>query len=320
MKKSTKLLALLSLTGTMLLSACSSEENASTEAGSEEKVIGVSMANFSDQYVTYMMDAMEAEEKKHPEYEFVYVDAQEDSSTQMSQIENFISQGVDSIIFTPVDTVAADQIVDTINEADIPSIVLLKTFEGVEKATAYVGSESIEAGKIQMEEAAKQLGGKGNIALLMGPLGHEAQIKRTEGNEEIISSQPDMKVVLEGAADYDRAKGMTLMENWLQSGKKIDAVIANNDEMAIGAIMAIEAAGKLDDILVAGIDATPPALEYVESGKMELTVFQDAIGQGTSAVQAAVKAANGEKIEKNIYIPFELVTKENAAEYAKKWQ
>jgi len=154
----------------------------------------------------------------------------------------------------------------------------------------------------------------------MGPLGHEAQVKRTEGNKQVIEKNPDMKVVLEDAADYDREKGMTLMENWLQTDQKIDAVIANNDEMAIGAIMAIEAAGKLDDILVAGIDATPPALEYVQDGKMELTVFQDAIGQGTSAIQTAVKAANGEKVEKNVYIPFELVTKENAAEYAEKWK
>lgn len=301
-----------------MLSACSG--GAQGSQSKDHKVIGISMANFSDQYVTYMMDAMKEEEKKYSSVEFIYTDAQDDSSTQMSQIENFISQGVDTIIFTPVDTVAAEGMLDMIHAADIPSIVLLKTFDGVEKATAYVGSESIQAGIMQMEEAAKQLAGKGNIAILMGPLGHEAQVKRTEGNKQVIEKNPDMKVVLEDAADYDREKGMTLMENWLQTDQKIDAVIANNDEMAIGAIMAIEAAGKLDDILVAGIDATPPALEYVQDGKMELTVFQDAIGQGTSAIQTAVKAANGEKVEKNVYIPFELVTKENAAEYAGKWK
>ncbi|MEM1505303.1 sugar ABC transporter substrate-binding protein [Domibacillus sp. 8LH] len=320
MKKSRKWLAAMGFLFILLLAGCSKEAGGPEDKAEDHKVIGVSMANFSDQYVTYMLDAMKEEEKKHSSVEFIYTDAQDDSSTQMSQIENFISRDVDTIIFSPVDTVAAEGMLDTINAASIPSIVLLKTFDGVEKATAYVGSESMQAGIIQMEEAAKMLGGKGNIAILMGPLGHEAQVKRTEGNKQVIDKKPKMKVVLEGAADYDREKGMTLMENWLQTNKKIDAVIANNDEMAIGAIMAIEAAGKLDDILVAGIDATPPALEYVQEGKMELTVFQDAIGQGTSAIQTAVKTANGEKVEKNILIPFELVTKENAAKYAEKWK
>jgi inositol transport system substrate-binding protein len=165
-----------------------------------------------------------------------------------------------------------------------------------------------------MEEVAKQLGGKGNIAIMDGMLGHEAQIKRTEGNMKIIEQHPDMEVVLQNTAEWSRTQGMNLMENWLQSGEQIDAVVANNDEMAIGALLAIEAAGKLDEIIVAGIDATPDALELMQVGKLDVTVFQDAIGQATKSVQLAVKAANGEKVETEM-IPFRTVTSENVDEF-----
>lgn len=118
-----------------------------------------------------------------------------------------------------------------------------------------------------MEEVEKLLNGKGNIAIMDGQMGHEAQIKRTEGNKQIISKHPDMKVVLENTAEWNREKGLNLMVNWLQSGKKIDAVVANNDEMAIGAIMALKEKGKLKDVLVAGVDATPAALKLVKALK-----------------------------------------------------
>jgi inositol transport system substrate-binding protein len=153
-----------------------------------------------------------------------------------------------------------------------------------------------------------------------GGLGHSAQIERTAGYKEVIKKYPDMKIVLEGTAEWDRAKGMALMENWLNSGKKIDAVVANNDEMAIGAANAIINAGKKDQIVVAGIDATPDALQFMKSGKLDITVFQDAKGQGRSAIETAIKAAKGEKVEKFNWIPFQVVTKEKVEEYIKKWE
>lgn len=250
----------------VVLAGCSGED-------SNKKVIGISLQNFSDEFRTYIIDAMKEEQKKHPDIEFVYADAQNDSSTQKGDIENFIARNVDAIIFTPVDTVAAMDIVNTVNDADIPLIVLNQTFDGVEEAAAYVGSESIESGILQMEEVAKLLNGKGNVAIMDGTLGHEAQIKRTEGNMQIIKEHPGMKVVKKGSANWSRPEGMELMENWMQSSK-INAVVANNDEMAIGAIMALEAEGKLKDTVVAGIDATPAALDMMKEGKLKVTVFQ----------------------------------------------
>jgi inositol transport system substrate-binding protein len=297
---------------TVILAACGGAEEASSgnDTGEDKKVIGVALSSVSDTFRTFVYDAMEAETKKHPEFEFVFSDAQEDSAKQMNQIENFITQGVDSIILMPVDTVVAPDIVARANEAGIPLIVVNQTFDGVEEASAFVGSSSIESGLIQMEEVAKQLEGKGNIAIMDGMLGHEAQIKRTEGNMQIIEQNPDMKVVLQGTANWSRVEAMKLMENWLQSGEEIDAVVANNDEMAIGALLAVEAAGKLNEIIIAGIDATPDALELMKAGKLEVTVFQDAKGQGAKAVETAVKAAKGEEVE-SVSVPYKLVNTEN---------
>lgn len=312
MKKMTKWLSAVMMGGALVLAGCSGD-------GGSEKVIGVSLQNFSDEFRTYILDAMEEEEKNHPDIEFVYADAQNDSSTQKGDIETFIARGVDAIIFTPVDTVAAVDIVDTVNEADIPLIVLNQTFDGAEKAAAYVGSESIESGILQMEEVAKLLGGKGNVAIMNGTTGHEAEIKRTEGNKQIIEKNPDIQVVKEGTANWVRPEGLELMENWLQTGEQIDAIVANNDEMALGAIMALEAEGKLEDTIVAGIDATPAALDMMKEGKLDVTVFQDATGQGKASIETAVKAANGEDVEDAI-IPYQLVVPENVDEFIKKYE
>jgi inositol transport system substrate-binding protein len=309
------ILIMLGLILSIMLTACGGEEG-STEAGSagDKKVVGVALSSVSDIFRTYVYDAMQEEAGKYPEFEFNFSDAQEDSAKQMSQIENFISRGVDAIILMPVDTVLAPDIVTRAKDADIPLVVVNQTFDGVEDATAFIGSSSLESGLMQMEEVAKQLDGKGNVAIMNGTLGHEAQIKRTEGNMQIIEQHPDMQIVLEGTANWSRPEGMKLMENWLQSGKKVDAVVANNDEMAIGALLAIEAAGKLDQIVVAGIDATPDALDYLQEGKLEVTVFQDAKGQGAKAVETAVKAANGEETE-SASIPFKLVNEENVEDF-----
>jgi inositol transport system substrate-binding protein len=299
----------------------SNEQATEENQDSKDKiVIGAALPDFDDKWLSYLQDGIKEHEASQENVEVIYVDAMNDANKQLSQVENFISQKVDAILIIPVDTVSAPNMVDKANGANIPIVVVNRQYEGVEDATAYVGSESITAGIMEMEEVANILNGKGNIAIMNGQMGHEAQIKRTEGNKQIIEQHPDMEVVLEGTAGWDRAKGLTLMENWLQSGNQIDAVVANNDEMAIGAIMALEAAGKLDQVVVAGVDATPDALEFVKEGKLSVTVFQDAKGQGKGGLETAIKAAKGEEVDDFVWIPYELVTKDNVEEYIKKWK
>lgn len=297
--------------------------NAQASKDKDKIVIGAAMPVFDDKWLSYLYDAIKKYDAEHKEVEVKMVDAKNDSSKQLTQVETFLTEGVDAIIICPVDTSAVKPMVEEANDANVPVVVVnrIPTKDVLDKIYAYVGSESIQAGTMQMEKVAEMLGGKGNVAIMTGELGSESQVKRTEGNKQVIKKHPGMKVVREGTANYQRAEGIKLMENWIQSGDKIDAVVANNDEMAIGAIMALEAAGKLNDVVVAGIDGTPDALEYVKAGKLKVTVFQDPVGQGRGAVETAVKAAKGEKLDnKFVWIPFELITKENVEKYEKKWQ
>ncbi|SEN20021.1 sugar ABC transporter substrate-binding protein [Lihuaxuella thermophila] len=297
--------------------------NALAGKNKDKIVIGAAMPVFDDKWLSYLYDAMKKYDQEHIEVEVKMVDAKNDASKQLSQVETFLAEGVDAIIICPVDTSAVKPMVEEANSANVPVVVVnrIPTKDVLDKIYAYVGSESIQAGTMQMEKVAELLGGKGNVAIMNGELGHEATVKRTEGNKQVVKKNPGMKIVREGTAKWQRAEGIQLMENWIQSGEKIDAVVANNDEMAIGAIMALEAAGKLNDVVVAGVDGTPDALEYVKAGKLKVSVFQDPMGQGRGAVETAVKAARGEKLNnKFVWIPYELITKENVEKYISKWK
>ena len=186
----------------------------------------------------------------------------------------------------------------------------------------YCGSKSIEAGIMNMEELGKAMGGKGNLAILMGALNHEAAIGRTDGIKQVVKEKfPDIKVTREQVGNWKRAEGKTIMENWLASGQEIDGVASNNDEMALGALQAIKAAGKLGKIFVGGTDAGHDALESMDKGELNNTVFQDPVAQGEEGVNAAYlmvkKEPNPKVVDGNIWIPYQKVTKENFKSYMK---
>jgi inositol transport system substrate-binding protein len=295
-----------------------------TEAPKEEpkeKVkIGWALSNFDDKWLSYMLNAAQAKAEELTDAEVIFVDAKDDTAKQMSQIENFIAQGVDAICVIPVNSEATGPLTQACKDAGIPLISVNRYLKNQDEATSYVGSESIKAGIMQMEYIGEKLGGKGNIVILRGADGHEASENRTNGNKQVIAEKyPDIKVVAEQVGNWDRAKGMQITENWIQSGMQFDAVVSNNDEMAIGAIMALKDAGMMDKVLVAGIDATPDALEYLKEGTLACTVFQNASGQGAGSVEAAYKVAKGEKIDKEVWIPYELVKPEQYEEYMAKW-
>lgn len=307
---------------TFFTAGCTSDLTApeikSGENQNEKLVVGVAHADFSDPWLGFLLNGVKEYEAASKEIKAVYVDAANDSNKQIEQAEAFIKQGVDSMMVIPVDMVAAELILEKAKRADIP--VVLVNRESLETKSVYVGSDALSFGTMQMEEVAKLLNGKGNVAIMNGQIGHPAQKQRTEGNKQVIERYKDMHVVLEGTAGWNREQGKKLMQNWLESGQKMDAVVANNDEMAIGAIQAAEEAGKLGDIVFAGIDGTPDALAYVKAGKLSATVFQDAKGQGQSGIQAAIKLAKGERVQETTYVPEELVIKKNVDVYLNKWK
>ena len=283
----------------------------------KKKVIGVCIGDFSNQFHTYIMEGMKKEAEKYPDFGFVYVDGKFDPGIQMGQAENFIAQKASAIIFLPGDSEAAKPAVEKIAAANIPLIDVNTKVGNIEKVTSYIGSDTVESGHFLMEGMAKALGGKGTIVELQGQYGHEPQVLRHQGIEDILKKYPDIKVVASDTGKWSREDGMRKMENWLQSDlrDKFDAVVAHNDEMAIGALKAIEAAKLNKKILIGGIDATPDMLNYLKEGKTTLTVFQDAMGQGAKSIEVAVSAAKGEKVEKEYMIPYKLVMPEEADQY-----
>jgi inositol transport system substrate-binding protein len=184
--------------------------------------------------------------------------------------------------------------------------------------TAFVGSRDEESAQIAMEFIAKRLNGKGNVVMMHGFMGQAAQIKREKGARDVLAKYPDLKLIADQTAEWDRAKAMSLMENWIQAhGEKLQAVFAQNDEMAMGALLALEQAKLKEKVIVVGVDAIADALQAVKAGRLDATVFQDAEGQGRGAVETAVKILRKEPYEKQVMIPFQLVTKENVGSFLK---
>jgi inositol transport system substrate-binding protein len=298
------------------VSGCNQKQNADQNAApaQHQLTIGITYQNLQNEFIINIQDAVRAEAKKQ-NVNLIESDGQGNADDQISQVQNFIARGVDAIILNPYDKEGSAHAVDLAVQAHKPIVVVNAIVSNLQKANAYVGSEDAEAGRIEAQRIMDILHGKGNVVIIHGPNGHSAEVQRSEGIKEVLVKYPDVKVVAEQTANWDRAQALNLMENWLASGQKIDAVLAQNDEMALGALKAVEAAGKQNDIAVIGIDAIPDALKAVQDGKMVGTVFQDAKGQGTLAVDMAVQLAQGKTVQHDNYIPFQLVTKTNVAPF-----
>jgi len=292
-------------------------------AQAAEKVkIGVAMSNFDDVWLTLVRDAITKWASAHPDVQITMVDGSDDTAKQVGQVENFLAQGMDAVVILPVDTSATGPVTKAVLKAGKPLVYVNRKPANLPKGVVYCGSKSIEAGIMNMEELGKAMGGKGNLAILMGALNHEAAIGRTDGIKQVVKEKfPDIKITREQVGNWKRAEGKTIMENWLASGQEIDGVASNNDEMALGALQAIKAAGKLGKIFVGGTDASHDALESMDKGELNNTVFQDPVAQGEEGVNAAYlmvkKEPNPKVVDGNIWIPYQKVTKENYKSYMK---
>ncbi len=284
-------------------------------ATEKQWVIGVSLLNLSSEFIVLLNQAMEAKAKELS-VRLVVNDAQRSAEKQVQQVESFIAQKVDAIILNPCEMEASSPAVTKALAAGIPIVNV--NSETRATPTAFVGSRDEESARLAMEYIARRLNGQGQVAMMQGFLGQAAQLKRDQGAREVLARQPGLKLVLEQTAEWDRAKAMSLMENWIQShGDRIQAVFAQNDEMGMGALLALERAKIKDKVIVVSVDAIADALQAVKSGRLDATVFQDAKGQGGTAVETTVKILRGQPYEKQVFISFQLVTKESISDYIK---
>ncbi len=245
-------------------------------------------------------------------------DGNNDASTQLRQVETMITDGVDAIILNPQDADACVACVEAAEEAGIP-VFGVNTMVNTDKLTSYVGSQDVGAGEEIMQFMIDHMGRNDfKIVVLEGPMGQSAQLQRWEGINNVLAENPDIEILAYDTANWSRSEAMTLMETWLTThGDSIEAVVAENDEMALGARQAIEDGGY--DIPCIGIDGITDAVAAVKEDRMIASDFQDAEGQISGAIDAAVKVLNGEEVEKEIWIPFQMITKDNVSEFENRY-
>ena len=301
------------------------EAAAPTEAAApaEVKTITIGVSLYArDQFISTLEQGILAA----AEAAGVTVDSQEannDTQKQAEQVRTFAAKGYDVMIVNLVDTSTAETIIA--EAGGIPIIFVNRRPADsvlVEGKYAYVGSQEWDAGKMQAEFLAKYFAGRTdpiNYVLFMGQLGLENTQQRTESvKTELTNAGFTLNKVFEDTGKWDRATAMDMMQTFLGTGAKFDCVICNNDEMALGVIEALKAGGvDLTKVPVVGIDATDMACESVKNGEMEMTVFQDAAGQGAKCIEFAKLAAEGTLTEQFGWVPFQPVTVDNVADFIK---
>jgi ribose transport system substrate-binding protein len=284
----------------------SSEKDSAKEKKDDHLKIGLSISTLNNPFFVSLKEGAEKEAKSEGT-EIITVDAQNDSAKQVSDIEDLIQKGVNVLIVNPADSDAIKAAIESANNANIPVITVDRSANGG-TVVSHIASDNVAGGQMAGDFILEKLGKKGKVVELEGIPGSSAARERGEGFHKAIDAVADIQVVAKQAADFDRAKGLTVMENILQGNKDIQAVFAHNDEMALGALQALDAAG-MKDVIVVGFDATDDAVKAVNDGKMAATVAQKPAEIGQKGVQTAMKVFKKESVEKFVPVSLELIKK-----------
>ena len=312
MKKLRRLLSVV-LVALLVITGCSIEgqnkDADKKEVSQEEKAkdgdikIGVSLSTLNNPFFVSIREGVE-EVAKNENVETVITDAQNDSSTQNTQVEDLITQGVDLIVINPVDSTAISTSVQKANEANIPVICVdRKSDEG--ELVSFIASNNVEGGKLAGEYILEKVGENAEVIQLEGIPGASSTRERGEGFTEATDGK--INLLASQTANFDRAEGMTVMENLLQAHPDVKAVFCQNDEMALGASEAVKASGK--DVTIVGFDGNDDAIKAVEEGMLSATVAQKPQEMGKLAIETALKYLKGEQVEEQVDSPLELIKK-----------
>jgi len=311
MKKLTTLFLLLTL---LVLSACSTEApewsksngdgNAAGDTGGQKIKLGLSISTLNNPFFVSVKDGVMAEAKNHG-IDVIVIDAQNDSAKQGNDVEDLLQQGVTALLINPVDSAAISTAVQSANGLNIPVVTLDRSADSGDVVTL-VASDNVAGGSMAAQFIVDTVGEGAKVIELEGSPGASATRERGQGFHEIADTK--LKVIAKQTANFDRSNGLTVMENLLQGNPDVQAVFAHNDEMALGAIEAIQSSGK--NIPIIGFDGNDDALKSIEEGKLTGTVAQQPALIGQLAVQAAKDKIDGKEVEKLIAAPLKLVTRE----------
>jgi inositol transport system substrate-binding protein len=292
------------------------------------ETVGVSMALFDDNFLTVLRNGIQSYADDQG-IDVQIQDAQNDVAKQLDQINNFIASGVDAIIVNPVDTSATQAMTDAAAVAGVPLVFVNRqpiNIDTLPDNQAFVASNEVDSGTLETIQLCDNWAAEGksevSVYIMQGELSNQAAVQRTQDIYDVIEAGKcavTINVIDQQTANWSRDQAQNLMTNWLSTGVAFDGVIANNDEMAIGAIQAMKAAGiDMATVQVGGVDATQDALAAMQAGDLDVTVFQNAAAQGSGSLNAAVALARGEALDRIVWVPFELVVPGNIDNYLSK--
>ena len=287
---------------------------------SDKIVIAACMQGNQSGFVRYMVSGMLEYQKAHaPDIVLKIVYADDDPAKQQSQVEQFVSEGVNAIILNPVDKVQSVAAVDFAAAHKIP-LITINTISDSKNVTAHVGSDDIESGTLQMERLLKVAPPNPRVAYINAVIGHSAQVLREQAYKQVLAKHPH-RFIVQNTADWSGEKALVLVENWIQTYRRgddpgIDLIAVHADCILVGAITAVENAGLAGKILLGGMDCDMPVMEKIKAGVVDNSIWQDGLGQGEWSLRLAIDAANGKTISDHI-IPFEVCTKDNVDSYIK---
>ncbi|EJB08214.1 ABC-type sugar transport system, periplasmic component [Rhizobium leguminosarum bv. trifolii WSM597] len=281
--------------------------------------LGVSVSNL-DEFNSTLLRGLITHANDAGGVDVVTTDAKGDGELQKKQVAELVARKVDALIVLLADGDLAAQLTPIAFGAGIPLVYVNNVPANVldlPPNQAVVASDEKQSGFLQAKEVCRLLNGRGNVAVLIGEPFHAAARARTEDVDDVLATPEcnGLKVVERQTAYWSPDFAEAQVQEWLTAGVEFDAILANNDDMALGAIRALKHSASTKDVIVAGIDAIHPALEAMKAGELAVTVFQNAAAQGEGAVDAALKLAQGQKVPRENDIPFELVTPQNVDQY-----
>lgn len=283
---------------------------AAAEGGSGKKyVIGLAMNTQTNPFFVDVKDGVQKAADEHG-IELYITDAQDDPTIQMKDVENLITKKPDAIIIDTCDSDAIVSSIEACNEAGIPVFTMDRESNGGE-VVSHIGYDAIKSGTMAGQYLVDTLGGKGKIVEIQGIMGTNVAQNRSQGFNDVMKANPDMEIVACQVADFDRAKGMSVMENILQANPEIDGLYAANDEMLLGALEAMEAAGRTDEIVKIGCDAIDDTLEAMKAGKVDATIAEPPFFLGKAILNTAYDYLEGKEVEPYVILENQLVTQEN---------
>ncbi|WNX85983.1 sugar ABC transporter substrate-binding protein [Agathobaculum sp. NTUH-O15-33] len=283
----------------------------------DKYVVGYCNGADSDVFMVARKDALIAKvEAEGANIDLEFADANQDSTKQLGDADTFIAKGVDLLVLVPNDAEAIVPAVEAANAANIPVVCL-----GIKAASGdyiYVGSENYDAGHMQGEYLATTLPENAKVLYLAGTAGMQHSTDRRQGFQDALkeAGRDDVEILADLDGNYEMAKAMQITEDWIQKYPQFDAIVAANDQMALGAVEALKGANRLEGVQVTGVDGLAEAYTAIQAGEMVQTILQDAPGQAEAAYGVMTKLMAGEDPGKEVLVPFQSVTADNVAEYA----